>query len=62
MKRTEIKEKAKKLISGNYWNIWWPLLVIAVVEGVLEAVFKVNPQIDFRDINPAPIYKFALWL
>ena len=51
MKRTEIKEKAKKLISGNYWNIWWPLLVIAVVEGVLEAVFNVNPQIDFRNIK-----------
>ena len=44
MNRKEIKELAKSKIKGNKWNIWWPLLVISVLESLLEGFFlpKVN--------------------
>ena len=36
MDRKEIKEKAKELIKGKKWQIWWPLLIISLVSSVLE--------------------------
>ena len=51
MDRVKMKEKAKGMISGNYWNIWWPLLVIGVIETSLEYFFGFNPTIDFNDLK-----------
>ncbi len=51
MNRVEIKEKAKSMLSGNYWNIWWPLLVIGVIESCLNYIFKVTPSVDFSNIK-----------
>ncbi len=38
MDRVKIKEKAKELVKGNKWNIWWPLLVISFLEGACTKI------------------------
>lgn len=40
MNRVEIKEKAKKLISNNLWNLWKPLLIILAVNIVLSLILS----------------------
>ena len=38
MDRAEIKSLAKEKIKGNLWNIWKPLLLIAVIAGLAGAI------------------------
>jgi uncharacterized membrane protein len=49
MDRKEIKELAKKKISGNKWNILWPLLIISVISSILNSFF--GPSIDFAQVE-----------
>lgn len=49
MNRAEIKEAAKAKIKGNKWNIWWPYLLIAIIESVLTGL--VGPKIDFTNLE-----------
>lgn len=50
MNRVEIKEAAKAKIKGNKWNIWWPVLVIGFITGIIESLFGVNNTTNF-DFN-----------
>lgn len=51
MNRKEIKEKAKKLITNNLWNLWKPLLIIIgvniVLSMILSAVFPSREYFDY---------------
>ena len=38
MNRVEIKEKAKKMIKGNKWYIWKPIIVIGLCIAIIEAI------------------------
>ncbi len=38
MNRIEIKQQAKKLLVGNLWNVWQPMLVVYVAVLLLEMV------------------------
>lgn len=50
MNRVEIKEKAKKLISNNLWNIWKPLLIILAINIVLSLVLSaIFPTRDYYE-------------
>lgn len=49
MNRAEIKEAAKAKIKGNKWNIWWPYLLIAIIESVLTGL--VGPKVDFANLE-----------
>ena len=42
MNRKEIKEEAKAKIKGNKWNIWWPMLIIGVVTGIVSRIFGIG--------------------
>lgn len=56
MNRKEIKELAKSKIKGNKWNIWWPLLVIGVLESAVGELFpktniNLNEYINLSNSN-----------
>ena len=53
MDRVAIKEEAKSKIKGNLWNILWPMLVIAVVFGVLSTPFQA--KFDLTTFKMAPL-------
>ena len=40
MDRVAIKEEAKSKIKGNKWNILWPMIVIALIFGLLGTPFQ----------------------
>lgn len=42
MNRKEIKEEAKAKIKGNKWNVWWPMLIIGVVTGIVSRIFGIG--------------------
>ena len=54
MDRKEIKEKAKELIKGKKWQIWWPLLIISLVSSVLENLIGPN----YSDLDNLKITSF----
>lgn len=54
MDRKEIKEKAKELIKGKKWQIWWPLLIISLVASVLENLIGPN----YSDLDNLKITSF----
>ena len=58
MNRKEIKELAKSKIKGNKWNIWWPVLVIGVLESILERLFL--PQATFHFDEAKKIIEFNI--
>ena len=51
MNRQEIKEEAKKRISGNKWNILWPALLFGFVIGLVETIFMPKINIDVNSIK-----------
>lgn len=40
MDRVEIKKRARKIANENKWNIWKPMLIIALIEGVLLSIIS----------------------
>ena len=54
MDRKEIKEKAKELIKGKKWQIWWPLLIISLVSSVLVNLIGPN----YSDLDNLKITSF----
>jgi len=50
MNRVEIKEAAKEKIRGNKWNIWWPYLVISIIQSVLSSLFLPKVNVDFNNL------------
>ena len=36
MNRVELKNKAKKMIKGNKWYLWKPLVIYALITGLIE--------------------------
>lgn len=56
MNRIEIKEAAKAKIRGNKWNIWWPILVIGFLMGIVETLLGANgSNFDIGNFNFAQI-------
>ena len=51
MNRKEIKELAKTKIKGNLWNIWWPFLVISVLESLVTKIFGATINVDFTNLE-----------
>lgn len=51
MNRKEIKELAKTKIKGNKWNIWWPMLIISVIESIITGLFKPQVTIDYNNLD-----------
>lgn len=51
MDRKEIKELAKTKIKGNLWNIWWPFLVITVVQSLVSRIFGATITVDFENLE-----------
>jgi len=47
--RQEIKKEAWEKIKGNKWNIWWPMLIICFVEGVISSI--VSPEASVNVMN-----------
>ena len=43
--RVKVKEEAKTKISGNKWNIIWPVLVIGFIVGLIEGIFGLTPKV-----------------
>ena len=39
MNWSDIKTLAKEKVKGNKWNIWWPVLIIGLLESLLEKLF-----------------------
>ena len=57
MNRAEIKNEAKKMIVGNKWNIWWPVLVIGALEGIFTSFFGPNYDVETSAmVAPAPTF------
>ena len=48
MDRKKIKSEAWEFIKGKRWKIWWPLLIISLITGVLENL--VGPNYANTDI------------
>lgn len=63
MNRVEIKEKARKLISNNLWNLWKPLLIIIainiVLSLVLSAIFPAKEYYDYVNGTFTSYYNIA---
>ena len=51
MDRKEIKELAKSKIKGNMWNIWWPFLVITVLQSLVSKIFGANIEINVQNLS-----------
>lgn len=51
MDRIEIKRLAKEKIKGNKWNIWWPFLVIIVLENLVSGIFTPTVEIDYTNLE-----------
>ena len=51
MNRKEIKELAKSKIKGNMWNIWWPFLVISVLQSLVGRIFGATININIEGIE-----------
>ena len=51
MDRIEIKRLAKEKIKGNKWNIWWPFLVIIVLENLVSGIFTPSVEIDYTNLE-----------
>ncbi len=51
MNRSEIKSIAKGKLKGNMWNIWWPLLIILFLNGIVSGIFSPTPDVDIDGIE-----------
>ena len=49
MNKSEIKQIAKERMKGNKWNIWWPFLIIMLIEMILTNIFKPT-QVDLTQV------------
>ncbi len=50
MNRVKIKEKAKKIIEKNIWNLWKPILIIWVIE-LLFGAFNTSNSLRGFSVN-----------